>query len=43
MYSTKVLGNSGAGPLSINHSTHKAQMKQAVKTKSQLPHGAKKK
>jgi|CXWK01.1.fsa_nt_gi hypothetical protein len=42
MYSTKVLGNSG-GALNINHSTHKAQLKNAVKTKAKLPHGAKKK
>ena len=42
MYSTKVLGNSG-GALNINHSTHKAQLNNAVKTKAKLPHGAKKK
>lgn len=43
MYSAKVLGNSGSGSMSINHSSHKAALKHAVKTKSQLPHGAKKK
>ena len=43
MYSAKVLGNSGSNTMSINHSSHKTAMKQAVKTKSQLPHGAKKK
>ena len=42
MYSAKVLGNS-SDTMSINQSKHKAQMKHAVKTKSQLPHGAKKK
>lgn len=42
MYSTKVLGNS-AGPLSINHSSHKAAMKAAIKNKKALPHGSKKK
>ncbi len=42
MYSAKILGNS-SDTLNINHSKHKAQMKHAVKTKSQLPHGAKKK
>lgn len=43
MYSAKVLGNGGNGSLSINQSKHKAALKQAVKTKSHLPHGAKKK
>ncbi len=43
MYSTKVLGNSTAGTMSINHSSHKAALKEAIKTKKQLPHGTKKK
>lgn len=42
MYSAKILGGSGE-TLNINHSKHKAALKQAVKTKSALPHGAKKK
>ncbi len=42
MYSVKVLGNS-AGSLNINHSSHKAALKQAIKNKAHLPHGAKKK
>ena len=37
MYSTKVLGNSTAGTMSINHSSHKAALKEAIKNKKQLP------
>lgn len=42
MYSAKILGSSNE-TLSIHHSKHKAALKQAVKDKKHLPHGAKKK
>ncbi|MEI2716766.1 MAG: hypothetical protein V9E98_07195 [Candidatus Nanopelagicales bacterium] len=42
MYSTKVLGNGPSHTSNINHSSHKAALKHAIKNKKQLPHGAKK-
>lgn len=41
MYSTKILGNQ-TGPLQINHSTHKAVLKDAVKKRKPVPQAAKK-
>ncbi len=44
MYSAKILGSdSGGNQMSLNQSTHKAAMAEAVKNKKQLPHGHKKK
>ncbi|MFN8126663.1 MAG: hypothetical protein U0R64_09180 [Candidatus Nanopelagicales bacterium] len=43
MYSTKVLGNTTDTTMSINHSSHKATMKDAIKNKKAVPQTPKKK